>query len=95
MTDKNTNVYLSKHDKFLLFTKTNEYLLLSLKRVCWPSVNFEQVVDRQTLGSYTNSPTYAVDGAGTVQSGCCPRITAFDRAITVNGTIVIACQPSW
>ena len=37
------------------------------------------------------SPTGTVNGAGTVQSDCRLRITAFNQAITVNDTVVIAC----
>ena len=50
-------------------------------------------------------PSCVVDGAGTVQSGCQLRITAFDQGIMVNGfvmrwhisptcAIVIACRPN-
>ena len=45
-------------------------------------------------GGNTISPTCVVDRAGTVHSGCRPRITAFEGAIMVNDTIVIACRLS-
>ena len=37
------------------------------------------------------SPTCMADRAGSGQSGCRPKNTAFDRDFTVDGTIVIAC----
>ena len=37
--------------------------------------------------------TCAIDRVGTVQNCCRPRITAFDRAITVNDTSYIGCWP--
>ena len=40
----------------------------------------------------TTSPTFTVSRAVTEQSGCRPRITAFDRTITVNGPTTCHCS---
>ena len=40
-------------------------------------------------GSDTNIPACTADWAGTVLSDCWPRITAFDRAIMVNGIVLL------
>ena len=75
--------------KFLIFCHLKNQQILAKwiqKSVCQHPVH---------RGGSTNIPTSAIDGAGTVQSGCRPRIMSFNRAITVNGTFVIAFRPSW